>query len=234
MSGDAKIECLEDLRRKILSMDLAPGTDLDEATLSAAYGISRTPLREILQHLAGKGYIHLEARRGAKVASMDLTVLRTFFQTAPMIYANIAFMAATHRTQAQLDTLIALQESFAQATAKSDAASAAFLNHRFHEQIGEMAHNPYLMACLDRLLIDHTRLSQTFYRPVAPSESMLVTKAVEQHDAMIAAFQAGEPALAMDLTLQHWDLSRDRMERYVRPDPLPIDIVAFKDRRDAV
>jgi DNA-binding GntR family transcriptional regulator len=63
---------------------------------------------------------------------------------------------------------------------------------------------------------------------------MLVVKAIEQHDAMIAAIEAGEGALAIDLTLQHWDLSRDRMERYVRPDPLPIDVISLKDKRNAV
>jgi DNA-binding GntR family transcriptional regulator len=63
---------------------------------------------------------------------------------------------------------------------------------------------------------------------------MLVLKAIEQHDAMIAAIEAGEGALAIDLTLQHWDLSRDRMERYVRPDPLPVDVISLKDHRNAI
>ena len=83
-------------------------------------------------------------------------------------------------------------------------------------------------------LIDHTRLSQTFYRPASPAESMLIVKAVDQHDALITAIEAQEPTLAIDLTLQHWDLSRDRMERYVRPDPLPVDVVSLKDRQHAV
>ena len=97
-----------------------------------------------------------------------------------------------------------------------------------------MASNTYLLASLARLQIDHTRMSQTFYRPAVPEETMLVLKAIEQHDAMIAAIEAGEGALAIDLTLQHWDLSRDRMERYVRPDPLPIDVISLKDHRNAI
>ena len=45
MSRDRKAECLEDLRRRILSQDIAPGSDLDEAALCEVYGISRTPMR---------------------------------------------------------------------------------------------------------------------------------------------------------------------------------------------
>ena len=230
----SKDDCLDDLRRRILSTSLAPGEDLDEAILSEHYGMSRTPLREVLQRLQGEGYVSMTQNRGAKVASMDIGVLRTFFQTAPMVYANIARLAAENRTAPQLDLLKDAQRDFARAAKSSKADDAALANHRFHAAIGDMAHNPYLVASLARLQIDHTRMSQTFYRPAAPAETLLVLTAIEQHDAMIAAIEGREGALAIDLTLQHWDLSRDRMERFVRPDPLPVDVLPLKDRRNAV
>lgn len=234
MTRFSKDDCLADLRRRILSTDLQPGHDLDEVGLAERYGMSRTPLREVLQRLQGEGYVVMSQNRGAKVASMDIAVLRTFFQTAPMVYANIARLACENRTGAQLDFLKAAQLDFAKATKGGKPDEAALANHRFHATIGHMAHNAYLVAALDRLLIDHTRLSQTFYRPASPSETMLVLKAVEQHDAMIAAIEAGEGALAIDLTIQHWDLSRDRMERFVRPNPLPVDVIPRKDRENAI
>ncbi|NRA99626.1 MAG: GntR family transcriptional regulator [Rhodobacteraceae bacterium] len=234
MSQSSKEECFEDLKRRVLTTELAPGSDLDEARLSESYGISRTPLREVLQRLAGEGVVRIEANRGAKVASMNVSDMRTFFQTAPLIYANIARLAAENRTSKQLVELKNAQRSFLEAISSEDATGAALSNHAFHDTIGNMAHNPYLSACLDRLLIDHTRLGQTFYRPAAPSEKVLILKAAEQHDAMISAIEAREAALAIDLTLQHWDLSRDRMERFVRPDPLPVEVISLEDRRDAV
>lgn len=231
---DRKTHCLTDLRMRILSLDIAPGSDLDEAQLSETYEISRTPLREVLQRLNGEGFVRLEQNRGAKVVSMDMTVMRMFFQTAPLIYANIAKLAAENRQPLQIETLKTIQQGFHAATSSGDASEAAIQNHRFHEQIGEMAHNPYLMPSLQRMLIDHTRLSQTFYRPASAAERVLVMKASEQHDAMISAIEAQEPALAIDLTLQHWDLSRDRLERFVRPDPLPLDVISLKDKRHAL
>ena len=229
MTRFSKDDCLGDIRRRILSTELAPGQDLDEVGLAQQYGMSRTPLREVLQRLQGEGYVVMSQNRGAKVAAMDIAVLRTFFQTAPMVYANIARLATENRTNAQLDTLKDAQRAFAKATTSSHAGDAALANHQFHATIGHMAHNAYLVASLDRLLIDHTRLSQTFYRPASPAESMLVLRAVEQHDAMIAAIDGRDGAQAIDLTIQHWDLSRDRMERFVRPTPLPVDVIAQKD-----
>ena len=75
------------------------GAVLDEASLASHYGLSRTPLREVLQRLAGTGYITLEEHRGAKVASMDIHTMRTFFQTAPVVYANIVRLATENRTE---------------------------------------------------------------------------------------------------------------------------------------
>lgn len=231
---DRKSKCQQDLRLQILTLDRAPGGDLDEAGLCAEFGLSRTPLREVLQKLAGEGFVEITQNKGAKVVSMDLPTMRVFFQTAPLVYANIARLAAENHTAHQLDYLKDIQSRFKRATQNQDAGNAALENHNFHELIGEMSHNIYLLPSLKRMLIDHTRMSQTFYRPASPIETTLVRKACDQHDAMISAFEAREPSLAIDLTLQHWDLSRDRMERYVRPDPLAHDVISLKEKRHAV
>ena len=54
------------------------------------------------------------------------------------------------------------------------------------------------------------------------------------HDAMISALEAREGAVMIDLTLQHCDLSKDGMERFVRPDPLPLDVKTLKENTYAV
>lgn len=234
MSTDKKTHCLEDLRMRILCQEIAPGSDLDEAALCDQYGLSRTPMREIFQRLGGEGYLKLEQNRGPKVASMDLSVMRMFFQTAPMIYANTARLAAENRRSDEIPALRAIQEEFREATQAGDARQASLLNHRFHHQMGVMAHNPYLLPSLNRMLIDHTRLSQTFYRPASDDEAARVTKAITHHDQMIDAIEARDGDGIVELTIDHWNLSRDRLERFVSPDPLPVDVLSMKDRKHAI
>lgn len=234
MSKDRKTQCLDDVRMRILTQAIAPGSELDEAALCEEYGLSRTPMREIFQRLAGEGYLTQEQNRATRVASMDLGALRMFFQTAPMVYANIARLAAENRRSDEIPALKDIQTQFRAAAEAGDAGQAAILNHAFHEQIGRMSHNPYLLVALKRMLIDHTRLSQTFYRPTTEDDASRVTKAIEQHEAMIVAIERRESALALDLTLDHWNLTSDRLERFVQPDPLPVDIHTLKDRSHAV
>ena len=53
-SRSKKTQCIEDLRRRVLTEALEPGVYLDETELSEIYGISRPPLREVLRQLAGE------------------------------------------------------------------------------------------------------------------------------------------------------------------------------------
>ncbi|MFU1478277.1 GntR family transcriptional regulator [Roseovarius sp. C7] len=210
------------MRRRILTQQIAPGSDLDEATLCEEYGLSRTPMREIFQRLAGEGFVQIEQNRGAKVSSMDLATMRVFFQTAPLIYCNVARQAAENHHPVQLEHLRKVQEAFRAANAAGDAEAASFLNHQFHQQMGLMAQNPYLLVALNRMLIDHTRLSQTFYRPSSEDGTRRVESSVAQHDAMLEAMAQRDGESMVSLTMDHWNLTRDQLERYVMPDPLPL------------
>ena len=225
MSLLGKNELVSELKHQILTLALKPGEMIDEKELSLAFGVSRTPLRETIQRLSGEGFLELSQNRGAKVASMDLDTIRQFFQAAPMIYAAISRLAAERAEPADIAALKAIQKKYRDALAREDASEAALCNHAFHAQIGDMAQTPYLLPSLNRLLIDHTRIAQRFYRTSNQDDVTRVKKAADQHDELITAFEEHQPSKAVDITLQHWELSRDQMEKFVRPDPLPFDIM---------
>ncbi|WP_439142809.1 GntR family transcriptional regulator [Planktotalea sp.] len=218
-----KDACIADLKTRVLTLNLAPGAMLDEVSLSASYGLSRTPLREVLQRLSGEGYISLEANKGALVSAMDFAAMRQFFQTAPIIYCAISRLAAENATPVQLKKLKAAQFEFSKAKGGLDAGAMALANHRFHEITGQMSANPYLFPAMGRLLIDHTRMSQRFYRGAAPQDGVRINQAAHQHDLLIDAIEQRSPEEAVEITLDHWALSRGEIERYVWPDPLPND-----------
>lgn len=217
----------QDLKRQILTLKLAPGASLDEVSLSKEYEISRTPLREIFQRLAGEGYIEIINNRGAMVSSMDYKTVRNFFLTAPMIYASIGRLATVNASREQLSELQEAQDSFREAVEQKHIEGMVFYNDRFHRLIGGIANNPYLQPSYERLLIDHTRISQTFYRPSDDEMIKDLEEAVDHHEAMIEYIAIGDAERMVALTQAHWDLSRAHMERYVYPDPLPIDNIAY-------
>jgi DNA-binding GntR family transcriptional regulator len=215
-----------ELKKGILTMSLEPGTALDEASLCKRYNISRTPLREILRTLAAEGCVEIVSNRGAYVSSMSHKVLRDFFITAPMIYAAIGRLAAVNATTGQIERLRDIQAKFRAAIESGVSADMVYWNQCFHALMGDMADNPYLKPSYDRLLIDHARISQTFYRPRDSEMEKRMFSALAHHDEMIAAIEAGDSQRIVDLIVEHWELSRDLIEYFVKPDPLAFEMAA--------
>ena len=52
---NSKSSLYNDLKRQILTMELHPDEALGEVAISERYGLSRTPVREVFQRLAGDG-----------------------------------------------------------------------------------------------------------------------------------------------------------------------------------
>jgi DNA-binding GntR family transcriptional regulator len=215
--GTAKSIAYEDLKRAILTLERQPGSALEESELCDRYGLSRTPLREVLQQLSGEGYVTLQLNRGARVSDMTHYTLRDFFLAAPLIYSAILRLAAQNATPAQILELKEAQESFRSALTSGDVTDRALTNDLFHRITGDMAGNSYLQASLDRLLIDHTRIAMTFFRPKSGLKEDRLELACRQHDEMIASIENGDEDRAAELALEHWALSRDQIELFVMP-----------------
>ena len=75
-------DILQSLRKDILSGEFTSGEKLSEKSLSDRYGVSRTPVREALIHLAAEGLVSSEKNCGVRVigrnaaAAHDVFVLR--------------------------------------------------------------------------------------------------------------------------------------------------------------
>ncbi len=215
------------LKMSILTLRLAPGSDLDEAALSQAFGLSRTPLREVFREMAGAGYLDLRANRGARVSEMGYATLRDFFLAAPMIYGAILRLAALNATPVQIAALKDAQAAFRATLRTGGGADRALANNRFHEVTGEMAGNVYLLPSFHRLLIDHARISMTFYRPGDARMAENVAEASAHHEAIIAAIEARDADAAEALAEAHWNLSRGHIEMFVMPDGLTMTLGAM-------
>ncbi|WP_106797680.1 GntR family transcriptional regulator [Rhizobium sp. H4] len=223
MAKTPKSNLYEDLKRQILTMELDPDADLDEASLSERYGLSRTPVRDIFRRLAGEGYIDIRENRGARVIPMNHSTLRNFFLVAPMIYAAVGRLAVQNFKPAQLVELKQTQERFRAASQKTDALAMVLENNRFHEIFGEMSGNVYMQPSLGRLLIDHARIGHTFFRPRNEDMRRRLQLAVDHHDGFIAALGAHDEDAVVDLVFEHWELSRENMEMFIAPQGLKAD-----------
>ncbi|MHA6194301.1 GntR family transcriptional regulator [Pseudomonas wadenswilerensis] len=222
---DRKALLSEALRRRILSMELAPGAVVDELALCDEFGLSRPPVRELLRQIAAEGYIELEANRAPRVAAMSHESLRAFFLAAPLVYIATTQLAATRATEAEIEELRRIQARFRQAIEEQHVENRVIYNDEFHLEIGKMAHNDYLMPSLRRVLIDHARLGKIFYRhPTTVDMQKDLELACDQHDQIIEAIARHDTEAAGQLIREHMELSRRRMAEYAAPEGMEVSL----------
>lgn len=220
--ADRKTALSSSLRHRILTMQIAPGSVLDEVALSEEFGLSRPPVREAMRQLAGEGFIELEANRPARVTSMSYQSLRDFFLVAPMIYVATTRLATETATKADITGLRSIQDKFREAVQNGDIDGRVFYNDQFHLRIGEIANNAYLLPSLRRLLIDHARIGKIFYRPSTQRMQHELEEASRQHDEIIDAIAAHDADLSEALVRAHLDLSRKNMAMYAAPEGMNV------------
>lgn len=220
-----KTSLYDTLRRQILTLELAPDYDLDEVELSVEYGISRTPVRDVLRRLSGEGYVDIRENRGARVIPMNHTTLRDFFLVAPMIYEAVGRLAVQNFRAGQMVLLKECQQRFRSAVSAGDAEALVVENNRFHATIGEMAHSAFLKPSLDKLLIDHARIGYTFFRPANDEMRASLQRSSQHHDEFIVAIEARDEAAVVRLVFEHWALSRWNMEMFIAPKSLTSEAV---------
>lgn len=218
---DRRLALIHALRRRILTMQVAPGAVLDEYALAEEFSLSRPPVREVLRQMAGEGYIELEPNRPARVTGMGYQSLRDFFLFAPLVYVASVRLAAERRSEADLDRLRAIQATFRAAIAAGDVEARVFENDSFHLAIGEIAGNAYILPSLRRCLIDHARIAKVFYEDQMNTRMLAERdEAALQHDQIILAIEARDADAAEALVRAHLDLSRRNIAMYATPETM--------------
>jgi DNA-binding GntR family transcriptional regulator len=141
----------ERLREQIFSHELAPGSWLDEQNLAAAFGISRTPMREAIKVLASEGLVTTKMNKGAYVTEVDRRDLEQIFTVLSLLEGQAAKETAIKATEDQLTKLDNLHHRLEKAAADRDTGQFFEINVKFHELIQEIAGNKWMNGVIEDL-----------------------------------------------------------------------------------
>ena len=122
----------EQIRHEIITMEIKPGTDLDEKSLVKRFGVSRTPVRETLIRLSAEGLVDIRKNRGATVTPLDLLTLKSIFEAGDLIEKAFTRLACFRRTQKDITRIETALETFSEAIQLRDIPSIVETNSEFH------------------------------------------------------------------------------------------------------
>jgi DNA-binding GntR family transcriptional regulator len=200
------------LEKEITELRLAPGTKLVEEELCVRFGISRSPVREALQILAGHGLVERLPRRGMVVAPLSLSLLDEIYSCRKPLEALAAAGVTANATPKLIDDLAALVRGMAAADRKKRLDEAFAANVALTDLLHRHCGNETLMRILQRL--DKQALRYRFYCYRESGE--ILAASIEANEELVAAIRARDPVRAAAVTERligrSWELVRSLLE----------------------
>ena len=200
----------EELRDRIVTLRLAPGTVLREDELMRELEIGRTPLREAVKRLALENLVAVQPRIGTYVTSVDAADIVHISEVRAELEAQAAELAARRLDDASRERAEALLEQVRTLDRDADADALMALDEAIHRLTWEGSRNPYLIATLERYFVlslrvwyvvlervpglgsavfDHAKLLEAILDQDAPTARTLMHEHVTEFEReIIAAF----------------------------------------------
>ena len=221
------------LAARIATGGIAAGAKLpSESELVAAFGVSRTVVREAISQLRARGLVATHrgigtfTRAAPPAGAVDFPVKRVDQATLADVLALLelrisleteaAALAAKRRTPEQLAKMESLLEQITRtAMSGGDAADADF---EFHMWVAEASGNhffPDLMGHLGRAIIPRTRIDSASFAKLDRSE--YIREVNREHGDVLRAIANGDSDAARAAMRTHLVNSRERL-RLLRGD----------------
>ncbi len=146
------VEVLADeLRRRILGGEYAPGARIPEESVAGVLGVSRPPVREAMRLLQREGLLTAVPRRGVVVTPLTADDVREIYVLRHALETLAVDLALPIRDEALLVPLRAALGDMEDAVTAGRHADLPILNLRFHQALARLPGNKRLAQAYDGL-----------------------------------------------------------------------------------
>ena len=207
MSGDLSAttasRVTDELRRRILYGELAPGQRLKIDELASLCDVSHMPIREALRELQGEGVLDVFPHRGAVIRGVDRDFVRNFYDVRAAIEGMLTARCAECADASAVAALRSAAAAFESVEADDPKARVA-ADRRFHATINAAADNPQALRMLaqGRVLAEALRLRFGY-------GGGRVEAIRAEHRALVRAIERRESAKAGEVARAHCIGARD-------------------------
>jgi DNA-binding GntR family transcriptional regulator len=195
--GDGRLiadRAYAELRDRIVTLRLGPGTPLREDALMAELELGRTPLREAVKRLSLEGLVEIRPRSGTYVTAVEAADIVHIAEVRAELEAQAARLAAKRIDDAHRAVAEELDAALVAIEGTRGAGAYMRLDERVHRFVWDAAGNPYLCDSLERLWalslrIWHLVIERVPELPAAVHEQRAILHAVVAGDARRAGAQ---------------------------------------------
>jgi DNA-binding GntR family transcriptional regulator len=187
----------EDIKRRIIRLEIPPGATFTEGQIAAELGLSKTPVREALAQLRRERLVEIDARSGCRAAPVTLKDTMEVGAFRGLLEGEAASLAASRPID--IEQLRALDSLCQSSYHPQDPASVdEFLerNTEFHCTVARAGGNVRLAAALEEVLHQLERLFR-----IGLLYSSRADEIVHEHQDLLGAIMSGDPDMARSVAL---------------------------------
>lgn len=225
-------EVADSLLSDIVRGTYPPGFLLpSESELAEISYTSRATVREAIKNLSSKRVLEVSHGRGtfvanvskwtlldpllllarAKISKDSIELERSFLEVRAIIEVSTARMAATRRSESQLELMLQDLEDMRHAKESKDLPSLVIADIAFHQRIMDAAGNPFLAAIFDPF---SDILAMTRYQTSAFPQ--IQDHAIEHHQKIYDAMCLASEEEVSEAMTNHMKQIQDDLEKYVK------------------
>ncbi|MEU1984180.1 GntR family transcriptional regulator [Nocardia sp. NPDC019395] len=187
----------ESLRTRILQGDLPAGQKLTEARITSEYQVARTNAKAAIERLTAEGLLERDAHRSAQVATITPRRIRDIYFTRNVIESQAYRILARDREVPAAAR--AANQELAGATASDRSELVVDSDVRFHRALVDALGSERTTAAHMNL----TNEMRLCMRQVQHHRLLGSDEIAEEHNAILAAIEGGQPELAARLGTDH-------------------------------
>jgi DNA-binding GntR family transcriptional regulator len=206
IGGTVRARAAEELRNRILTGALTPGTRLDLDALTVEFGASRTPIREALLELSYEGLVEVAPRSGITVLGLTPRDVLDNFALLGTLAGKAAEWAAARITDDELDHIRGL------AGAVEGDADLVAANWRFHRAVHRASGSPRILT----LIRQTVGVVPTNFFDVFPDQGQ---HSAADHDEIVAALARRDGAAARTAAERHVTDAGVALARFLEEGP---------------
>lgn len=189
------------LKEAITSADIYSHSEeirLDERQLSAALGVSRTPIREAMTLLEQEGFLRTLPRRGVFIIRKTKREIVEMIQVWAALESMAARLAAEQASDADIAELRRMMSTAVDENPAEHMDEYSDANINFHQAIIRMSGSELIASMTENLFI-HVRA----IRRATISQSNRLERSIHDHMAIVEALEKRDADLAERLVREH-------------------------------
>lgn len=208
MRGSGSQLAYNELRRKVLSLELQPGARLSEESLASSLGVSRTPLREAVRQLVSESLLERLPTGGLAVPQLNQSEISELYDVRASLEMLMAGEAAR---LAGPDDVEHLKGIVARNAALVDFPDDAMrYGQALHAAIADIAGNDWAVRLHSQVASQMER-----YRRFTNHSADRRQSALEQHRALVVSIEAKDVDAARHMAFTHVVDARDEALRAI-------------------